>query len=372
MTADFDVAVVGGGLVGAALAWGIARTQQRVVVLDEGDVAHRASRANFALVWVQSKGLGMPEYAAWTKRSSDAWQGLAQELKQTTGIDVAFSRPGGFTLALSEAELEARARLLQRLHNQPNMVRYAYEMLDRGALLRRLPQIGPEVAGASYCPLDGQCNSLRLLYAFHKGMRQLGAEYRPNHVMQAIDYHNSVFLLRTSSTTIRAEKIVLAAGIGNARLAPMVGLKAPVRPQRGHIVVTERAERFLDHPLVTIRQTDEGTVMLGDSAEEAGFDDGVGLGVVSAIASRAVRMFPLLKSLNVVRSWAGLRVMTQDGFPIYDASAGRSGAFLATCHSGVTLAAAHALVLAPMIAAGSLSAELDVFSARRFDVQTAA
>jgi hydrogen cyanide synthase HcnC len=372
MTADFDVAVVGGGLVGAALAWGIARAHQRVVVLDEGDVAHRASRANFALVWVQSKGLGMPEYAAWTKRSSDAWQGLAQELKESTGINVAFSRPGGFTLALSEAELEARARLLQRLHNQPNMVRYPYEMLDRGALLRRLPQIGPEVAGASYCPLDGQCNSLRLLYAFHRGMRQLGVEYRPNHVVQAIDYHNSVYLLRASSTTIRAEMIVLAAGIGNARLAPMVGLKAPVRPQRGHIVVTERAERFLDHPLVTIRQTDEGTVTLGDSAEEAGLDDGVSLGVASAIASRAVRMFPLLKSLNVVRTWAGLRVMTQDGFPIYDASAGRSGAFLATCHSGVTLAAAHALLLAPMIAAGKLSAELSVFSARRFDVQTAA
>src|SRR6266481_3214729 len=121
---DYDVAVIGGGLVGAAIGWGLARAGQRVAVLDEGDVAHRASRANFALVWVQSKGLGMPEYAAWTKRSSDSWQGLAQELKQTTGIDVAFSRPGGFALALSEAELEARARLLQRLHNQRNMVRY--------------------------------------------------------------------------------------------------------------------------------------------------------------------------------------------------------------------------------------------------------
>ncbi len=372
MTADFDVAVVGGGLVGAALAWGMARAHQRVVVLDEGDIAHRASRANFALVWVQSKGLGMPDYAAWTKRSSDAWQNLAQELEQATGIDVAFSRPGGFTLALSEAELEARARMLQRLHNQPNMVRYPYEMLDRDALLERLPHIGPEVLGASYCPLDGQCNSLRLLHAFHAGMRQLGAEYRPSHVVHAIDYHNGVFFLRNSSTAVRAEKLVLAAGIGNAHLAPMVGLKAPVRPQRGQLVVTERAERFLDYPLVTIRQTDEGTVMLGDSQEEAGLDDSVGLGVTSAIASRAVRMFPLLKSLNVVRTWAGLRVMTQDGFPIYDESSSRPGAFLATCHSGVTLAAAHALVLAPMIAAGSLSADLDVFSARRFDVQTAA
>ena len=372
MTAEFDVAVIGGGLVGAAIAWGIARGGERVVVLDEGDIAHRASRANFALVWVQSKGLGMPEYAAWTKRSSDAWQDLAEALEQGTGIDVAFSRPGGFTLALSEAELEARAQQLQRLHNQPNMVRYPYEMLDRAALLKRLPRIGPEVVGASYCPLDGQCNSLRLLYALHTGMQRLGAEYRPGHVVHAIDYRNGEFVLRDSTAAVRAEKVVLAAGIGNARLAPMVGLRAPVRPQRGQLVVTERAEKFLEHPLVTIRQTDEGTVMLGDSQEEAGLDESVGLGVTAAIASRAVRMFPLLKSLNVVRSWAGLRVMTQDGFPIYGESESRPGAFLATCHSGVTLAAAHALVLAPMIAAGRLAPELDVFSAGRFDVQTAA
>ena len=55
MRRDYDVAVVGGGLVGAALAWGLAREGQRVVVLDEGDLARRASRANFALVWVQTR-----------------------------------------------------------------------------------------------------------------------------------------------------------------------------------------------------------------------------------------------------------------------------------------------------------------------------
>ena len=60
---DYDVAVVGGGLVGVATAWGLAREGCRVVVLDEGDRAVRASRGNFALVWVQSKGLGLPEYA---------------------------------------------------------------------------------------------------------------------------------------------------------------------------------------------------------------------------------------------------------------------------------------------------------------------
>jgi glycine/D-amino acid oxidase-like deaminating enzyme len=364
---DYDVAVVGGGLVGAALAWGLSRGGQRVAVLDEGDVAFRASRGNFALVWVQSKGLGMPEYAAWTRRSSDSWSGFAATLKEETGADVAFQRPGGFHLCLSEGELEARAATLKRLHNQPRMLQYPYEILERAAVEQMLPQIGPEVVGGSYCPLDGHCNSLRLLRALHAGMEAQGAAYLSEHHVERIEARGGAFHLATRGGAVAAGKVVLAAGNGNARLAPMVGLSVPVRPQRGQIVVTERARPFLPYPVVTVRQTDEGSVMMGDSVEEAGWDDRVGLGVVSTIAGRALRMFPLLRRLNVVRSWAALRVMTQDGFPIYEQSASCPGAFVATCHSGVTLAANHALAVAPMIAAGRLDPELAPFSARRFD-----
>src|SRR5580692_6711361 len=117
MARDYDIAVIGGGLVGAAIAWGLAREKQRVVILDEGDDAYRASRGNFALVWVQSKGLGLPEYAAWTKRSSAGWAGLASALKDETAIDVAHQRPGGLTLSLSEDEHQRRIAQMQRLHN---------------------------------------------------------------------------------------------------------------------------------------------------------------------------------------------------------------------------------------------------------------
>jgi glycine/D-amino acid oxidase-like deaminating enzyme len=165
---------------------------------------------------------------------------------------------------------------------------------------------------------------------------------------------------------VRTGKIVLAAGLDNARLAPMVGLSAPVRPQRGHIAVTERVQAFLHYPMNTVRQTDEGGVMLGDSQEEKTDDAIVDMTVLAVIADRAARMFPRIGKLNVVRMWAALRVMTPDGFPIYDASTAAPGAFLATCHSGVTLAAAHALTLAPMIAAGTLSHVLEPFSAERF------
>ena len=370
---DVDVAVIGGGLVGSAIAWGLAKVGQRVAVLDEGDIAFRASRGNFALVWVQSKGLGMPEYAGWTVRSSAAWGGFADALKAQTGIDVSHQRPGGFHLALSERELEQREHVLKRLHNQPAMQRYDWEIMDRERLRQALPHIGPEVVGASYCPLDGHVNSLRLFRALHTGMQQLAVTYLPNHTVDSIEHRNGEFTIRSAGGEVRSGKLVLAAGNGNARLGPMVGLDVPVRPQRGQIVVTEKAAPFLNYPVVTVRQTDEGSVMLGDSLEEAGFDPTVGTGVISVIADRAVRMFPQLARLNVVRSWAALRVMTKDGFPIYDHSATCLGAFVATCHSGVTLAANHALVLAPLIAAGQLPSEqFEVFSARRFHVPAAA
>src|SRR5688500_7155471 len=121
--ADFDVAVIGGGLMGSAIAWGLARSGQRVAVLDEGDIAFRASRGNFALVWVHSKGLGLPRYSAWTMESSNAWAEFARILEEDTGIDVHFQRPGGFNLALSERELEARTSMLERLQSQPVMHR---------------------------------------------------------------------------------------------------------------------------------------------------------------------------------------------------------------------------------------------------------
>jgi hydrogen cyanide synthase HcnC len=364
-----DIVVVGGGLVGSALALGLMRSGQRVTLLDEGDVAYRASRGNFALVWVQSKGLGHPEYALWSKRSAEAWHSLAGILREEAGIDVAHSQPGGFTICLSEAELEQRAAIMTRLHNQPHMTDFPYEVLGREETKRRLPDIGPDVAGAIYSPLDGHVNSLKLFRALHAALAARGVYYRPGHPVASIAPEADGFRVTGPWGELRAPKILLAAGLDNARLAPMVGLEAPVKPSKGQIIVTEKAEPFLRNPMVTIRQTDEGGIMIGDSQEEAGFDTVVGMSVISVMAERAVRTFPRLRELNVVRTWSALRVMSPDGFPIYEQSQAHPGAYVATCHSGVTLAANHALTLAPAIAAGGpLPDAVATFTSRRFHV----
>jgi len=372
MIEETEIAVVGGGLVGASLAWGLARLGKRVTILDEGDDAYRASRGNFALVWVQSKGLGMAAYAAWSVRASNIWPGLASALKEETDVDVAHQRPGGLMLSLSDAEQERRVAQMKRLHNQPEMTPYPYEVLDHVETEKLLPDIGPQVAGSIYCPLDGHVNSLKLFRALHAALAARGVLYRPNRQVAAIASRGGAFVVSGRWGEISAGKVVLAAGNGNARLGPLVGLDAPVRPQRGQIIVTEKAKPFLPYPLVTVRQTNEGGVMIGDSLEETGFESVVTTPVVATMADRAVRMFPMLAGLNVVRTWSALRVMSQDGFPIYDQSATHPGAFLVTCHSGVTLAANHAFDIAPQIAAGRLSDDLLPFSARRFHVPQAA
>jgi hydrogen cyanide synthase HcnC len=366
---DFDVVIVGGGVVGSAIAWGLGRGGHRVCVLDEGDVAHRASRGNFALVWVHSKGLGMPGYSAWTMRSADAWEGFADAMREQTGIDVAFQRTGGLNLVLSEREWHARKNLLERLQNQPGMRRFDWQMLDHAGVEKLIPQIGAEVTGGSYSRYDGHCNALRLLRALNHGMQQLGVVYRAEHRVQRIEHRAGEFRVITPHGELRAGKLVLAAGLDNARLGAMVGLDIPVRAERGQIIVTEKTKPFLPYAMSKVRQTDEGGVMIGDSQEDAGVDDGVSTAVGAALAKRAVRVFPQLASLNVVRTWACLRVMTPDRFPIYDQSEACPGAFSAACHSGVTLAAAHALFLAPHIAQGVLPAEqFQTFSSRRFHV----
>jgi glycine/D-amino acid oxidase-like deaminating enzyme len=97
------------------------------------------------------------------------------------------------------------------------------------------------------------------------------------------------------------------------------------------------------------------------------------MGVAAAIARRARSILPALADLRVLRAWAALRVMTPDGLPIYAQSAAFPGAFLVACHSGVTLAAAHARLLAPALRDGAIPSDLGAFDATRFaDVRAAA
>jgi glycine/D-amino acid oxidase-like deaminating enzyme len=239
-------------------------------------------------------------------------------------------------------------------------------MLGRNEVRGMVPGLGDSVVGAAFCPRDGHANPLQLLRAFHAGMVGSCGTYLPGRRVDSIESGSHAFVVRCGGERVAAAKLVIAAGLGSRALAPMVGLDMPVSPLRGQILVTERLPPLLAHPTHVMRQTQEGSVMLGDSQEDVGFDTSTSTRVIGEIAARNIRVLPALVDARIVRCWGALRVMSPDGLPIYDQSTRYPGAFAATCHSGVTLAGAHALALVPAILAGALPDNLAAFSASRF------
>lgn len=364
MKRAYAMAVIGGGLVGAAVAWGMRALGERLVLIDALE-SHAASRAAMGLVWVQGKGFGRPEYAAWTLASARAWPRLATTLRETTGIDVAFEQHGGLHVCLTAAEMEARAARLAALSAQAGVECGGASMLTRAEIAARVPAIGREVAGGSFCALDGHCDPLRLAAALHAGLAREGVVRRLRERVEAIEPASSGFRLRAGDREIDVDRVVVAAGRGTRHLGARVGLDVPLADDTGQVLVLERMQRFLPFPLDAIRQTPEGNVLVGASHEPRD-DASLDLPVLGAIARRAQAILPALAGARVLRAWAAPRVMPPDGFPVYAQSASHPGAFAVACHSGVTLAAAHAFDLAPAILSGTLATRFAPFAAARF------
>lgn len=371
-----DIVVIGAGTVGSAIGYGLAQLGQDVLVLDGGDRDFRAANANFGLVWQHGKGDGMPAYHSWTAQSVGLWRGFCEGLEAISELDLQYDSNGGVSFCLGESEFEERRTALMRLHNQLGGHPPDWEMLDRVDLEKLFPKarLGPEVVGGSFGRQDGHTNPLHLLTALHSGIVRSGGRLRGGSPVRAVrsDGRGSGFVVETATDQIHAGRIVLAAGLGTKALAAQVGLDVPVRPQRGQILVTERLQPVLPLPSFDVRQTREGTVMIGATNEETGFDSSTTTAAAASMTARVLRQIPGLGDARLVRQWAGLRILTPDAYPVYAESETHPGAFIAQCHSGVTLAAGHAILLAKAIADGRLPDSFDVFHQRRFDVSKAA
>ncbi|MDP6969471.1 MAG: FAD-dependent oxidoreductase [Gammaproteobacteria bacterium] len=357
---QYDVTVIGGGVVGASVAMGLARKGLQTVVLDEGDMAYRASRGNFGLVWVQSKGAGCPDYAEWTRCSAALWPHFAQQLQDEVGIDVAYRQSGGLDLCFSEQELAASATKIAALNSHAPSAGL-YSQLDRNSLQEMIGPLGSSVVGAGYSPLDGDVNPLKLLQAMHAALQRYGGDYQANCRVANIERRGDEFVINIPHSRITSHKIVLAAGLGNISLGAYLGLDVPIRPLRGQILVSERMPTFLSMPTSIVRQTEDGTVLMGDSKEDVGFDDGTDMQVASAIAQRGIMAFPQLAATRIIRCWGALRIMTRDGLPLYANPSDEPGVYILNGHSAVTLAAVHSKQVPDWIAGATKPPQIAAF-----------
>jgi len=383
-----EYVVVGGGVVGETIAWGLARGGVKPLILDAGDCADRASRQNMAQIvhtltrkpaypragpnapWAVGQGFDPVEFHLWAYNAAKRWPQYAELLKDETKIDVNLIQNGFFGIHFSQAEGEAACKFLEKISIATAGQSTKFELLDHKETHKRLPNIGPKVATSVFFPKDGQVNVLRVLQALNVALAGRGCEYRANHLVNNIEPVAGGFKITGEWGEVQTEKVILAAGRGNERLAPMVGLSSPLFRSKGQILLTEKCAPIFPNGYATdiVQQDTDGNIRIGNSnvlTTDSNLTDPVG---AAAIVQRAVQAFPSLAGLSIIRIWSGFRVLPPDMAPIYEQSTSAPGAFVVTVNGGVCLAPGHLFNLAPAILAGQLGAEYDPFKARRFCV----
>lgn len=360
-----DVVIVGGGISGAALAFGLAGKGCKVTVLDAPTRTNMASRTNVGLIWCQSKFLHLPEYARWGFMSSRLFPELVRELEEISGLHVPVNFTGGLIPVLGAEDFQKRADYIVKLREA--LGEYRGAVIERGELEKKLPKIpfGPEVCGAAWCEEDGVIDPLALLRAYRAALPRLGAEYVETLVLD-VTPHAGGYRVATRNGDYFCRRLVLAAGLANRRFARFAVPDLPVYPDKGQVLLVERLPMVMPIPVLGATQTFGGTVIIGFKHERVGHDSGVVPASVATEGRWAMRVWPELAKKRLIRTWSGLRVMPEDNMAIYSRLPGHPQVSLINTHSAVTMAAAHTRLLPDFILGGELPETAQGMTLKRF------
>ena len=364
-TTEQDIIVVGGGMAGSALAYGLAGKGRKVTVLDAPTDTNKASRANVGLIWCQSKFLHLPDYAKWGFISARLFPALTKELEEISEHTIPVNYLGGVIPVLSAEEYASRGEYIDKLREA--LGEYKGCMIDRTELERKLPGIGwgPEVCGDAWCEEDGVIDPLALLRAFRVALPRVGATYRQTLVYD-VQSHAGGYRVTTRDGVFDAERLVLAAGLANRRFVQFAMPDLPVYPDKGQVLLVERMPYVMPIPVLGATQTFGGTTIIGFRHEHSGHHTRVVPSDVATEGQWAIRVWPELGKKRVIRAWAGLRVMPEDKMAIYSHLPGHPKVTLVNTHSAVTMAAAHARLLADFALGGDLPETAQGMTLKRF------
>ena len=374
-----DAVVIGAGVIGASIAYHLARRKVRVVLLEKDNSASGSSGACGGTIFLQTKSPGT--HLTLALESSKRFVDLEQQL----GSGIEYQRHGGMIVIEREEELQAIKQFIHQQNNHGLNV----SLLDQKQARELEPFLSEKILGATYSPMDAQVNPIFLTFAFIKSAQDLGATVLTH--TRVTGFHtksNRIVSVKTDKGEIQTASVVNAGGVDAAEIGALLGLAIPITPRRGQLVVTEAIGRTIRHCMlsaqyiaakfnpmlaqkgggVSIEPTARGNFVLGSTREFVGFDKRTTLQGILHIAKHASRILPCLRKLRLIRVFAGLRPYTPDGLPIIGAVAGLDGFIMAAGHEGdgIALAPITGEIIADLITDNRSSFPLDAYRLERF------
>jgi glycine/D-amino acid oxidase-like deaminating enzyme len=326
---DWDLAVIGGGIMGCAAALRAAEGGMRVVLIEQDSIGSGASGVNAGTLSLQIKRVALMPYAM---RGHAIWA--------DAGEAVGFHRTGGFTLAFNAREAELLSERMAMKREAGAQI----EMVSPQRVAREEPGLSRKVVAASWCADDGFANSSLTGPYYRALLREAGIVLREQTAVTAIRRDVGGFTLDLGADSIRATRVLLSCGAWLGQAAAMIGVDLKLRVRVNTVAVTERGPRLVNtvigHAtgLLTLKQKPNGTVLIGGGWQGQGAP-GSGRGTVdpaTLLPNLRLAQFavPGLSAFRVVRAWTGFEANVPDFFPLAGAAPGVPGAFILGCVRG--------------------------------------
>jgi glycine/D-amino acid oxidase-like deaminating enzyme len=335
---EIAIAVIGGGIVGSSLAGFLAAEGAEVVVIDAGYVG--GTTANAGSLHVQMQSVFLERYPHLVPRlesmlflykvAAAYWQEFQSEL----GVDCEVKVAGGLMIAEDQRQLDFLARKARREAELGLEV----AILDRAELDRIAPYLGPAVIGAEFCTHEGKVNPLLANMAIRRWASAKGALRIGQEAVLSLETEGSGFRITTTNRTLKAGKVVLAAGYGSKPLAAQLGFDLPAAPDPLHMNITEGTATFISHLVqhadrpITIKQLGSGQAVIGGGwPAELRAEGEIPMTRLSSMignVSLAQHIIPQLSHLRVIRTWAGINTVV-DGCGVIGPVAAIPGLYFA-------------------------------------------
>jgi glycine oxidase len=370
MTKTSDVVVVGGGIIGLAVAYYLAREQVQVTLVERGAVGREASWAAAGYLSYQGESNAPGPRLDLVRTSRLMYDGWIEELQEFTAADTGFWRCGLLELCLNDAE----AREMQARLTWQQAAGFNINWLDAAAVRQRQPHLASEipVQGGLLLPDVAQVRPPRLLKALTEAVIRQGVQVREHTPVTAITRDNNrvTGVMVGNGEAIAAPIVINAAGSWATQLGPEMS-RLPVKPIKGTIVLLETpappTRELLDSSQGSLYTRADNKVLLGATVEDVGFDKRVTLASVDQLVHQAVTLMPSLQDATLVTAWSGLRPYTHDNLPYLGPIPGLRGAYAATGHfrSGILLAPVTGLLIKEMILGQSPTLPLEPYDVGR-------
>jgi glycine oxidase len=236
------------------------------------------------------------------------------------------------------------------------------------------PRLASTSVGATFAPQEASIKPAGVTRAYAGAARKLGARFLEQTEVTGIERSGSrvTGLSTAQGETIACTQVVLAAGAWSSSVGNWLNITIPVQPARGQILALKQPEPPMEHILsgegVYLVPKPDGTIFVGATVEQVGFDKQVTAGGISGLLASAVRLVPDLADAPIDRMWSGLRPWSADALPILGRAPGWENVVLATGHSGIGFetSAISGQSIAELITSGQTPAIIRAFGLERF------